>query len=159
MTVTRRDFLKDIAFAAALVGLPSWVTELDEPPPMDMLSATSNAYPWPWHAPQDLGVGSPVVTLLNRIAFGARPGEFERVQAMGIDAFVEEQLYPETIDDTAFEQDLLSQFPTLSLSIGDLMHEYPQRPKIQVPKSKAERVEQLLGELGLSAIPRGPNDV
>lgn len=159
MTVTRRDFLKDIAFAAALVGLPSWVTELDEPPPMDMMSASSNAYPWPWRAPQDLGVGSPVVTLLNRIAFGARPGEFERVQAMGIDAFVEEQLYPETIDDTAFEQDLLSQFPTLSLSIGDLMHEYPQRPKIQVPKSKAERVEQLLGELGLSAIPRGPNDV
>jgi len=41
MQVTRRDFLKDIAFAAALVGLPSWVNQLAEPPPAEMMSSDS----------------------------------------------------------------------------------------------------------------------
>ncbi len=29
MELTRREFLKDIAFASALVGLPAWVNQLD----------------------------------------------------------------------------------------------------------------------------------
>jgi Protein of unknown function (DUF1800) len=35
--------------------------------------------------------------LLNRLAFGPRPGDIERVMRMGIDAYVVEQLHPETI--------------------------------------------------------------
>ncbi len=35
--------------------------------------------------------------VLNRLAFGPRPGDIERVMKMGVDAYVDEQLHPETI--------------------------------------------------------------
>src|SRR5258708_2359951 len=41
--------------------------------------------------------------LLNRITFGARPSDIERVHKMGLNTFLDEQLHPETIDDRAVE--------------------------------------------------------
>ncbi|HVG24445.1 MAG TPA: DUF1800 domain-containing protein [Thermoanaerobaculia bacterium] len=40
---------------------------------------------------------------LNRLAFGARPGDVERVARMGVDRWIEQQLHPERIDDRAVE--------------------------------------------------------
>ena len=42
--------------------------------------------------------------VLNRLAFGARPRDVEAVRAMGVDAWIDRQLYPERIPDTATEQ-------------------------------------------------------
>ncbi|HJQ38202.1 MAG TPA: DUF1800 domain-containing protein [Thermoanaerobaculia bacterium] len=39
---------------------------------------------------------------LNRLAFGARPGDVERVMRMGVDRWIDEQLHPERIADRAF---------------------------------------------------------
>lgn len=39
--------------------------------------------------------------VLNRAAFGPRPGEVERVARMGVDRWIEQQLQPATIDDSA----------------------------------------------------------
>src|SRR3989442_9506061 len=39
--------------------------------------------------------------LLSRLTFGARPGDLERVKAMGVDAFIKQQLEPDAIDDGA----------------------------------------------------------
>ncbi|MFQ5790843.1 MAG: DUF1800 family protein, partial [Acidobacteriota bacterium] len=38
--------------------------------------------------------------LLSRATYGARPGDFERILAMGTDAWLDEQLHPEQIDDS-----------------------------------------------------------
>ncbi len=38
-----------------------------------------------------------VAHVLNRIAFGPRPGDFERVKRIGIDAYIDEQLDPDRI--------------------------------------------------------------
>jgi uncharacterized protein (DUF1800 family) len=35
--------------------------------------------------------------VLNRLAFGPRPGDIERVMNMGIDSYIDQQLHPETI--------------------------------------------------------------
>ena len=151
MQLTRRDFLKDIAFAAALVGLPPWVSQLDEPPPAEMLSSSSGTYPWRWRAASELGIASPVVTALNRASFGPRPGDFERVQQMGVDAYIDEQLRPESIDDSALEQRLAALYPTLAMSSGELMRNFPQRQQKIVQKmGKADRLELLLNGLGLN---------
>jgi uncharacterized protein (DUF1800 family) len=40
---------------------------------------------------------------LNRLAFGARPGDVERVSRIGVDRWVDAQLHPERIDDGAVE--------------------------------------------------------
>ncbi|MBI4788271.1 MAG: DUF1800 family protein [Chloroflexi bacterium] len=154
MPLTRRAFLKDMAFAAALVGLPQWVAGLDEEPPMDMLSLGSTTFPWPWRAPQALGPVSPAITALNRIAFGPRPGDFERVQAMGVDAFVEEQLRPETIDDRALDARLASQYPTLGMSIGELVQKYPQQNKPSGSNAQTQGPRQVIAELEQATVLR-----
>src|SRR5512140_1752798 len=53
--------------------------------------------------------------VLNRIGYGARPGDVERVRAMGVRQYIEQQLRPEKIDDHAIEA-RLSPFETLKLS-------------------------------------------
>lgn len=60
---------------------------------------------------------------LNRLAFGARPGEADRIATEGVDAWVERQLHPESIPDQAVEA-RLSQFPTLAMSNADIAKTY-----------------------------------
>jgi uncharacterized protein (DUF1800 family) len=43
----------------------------------------------------------PVFHLLSRAAYGPWPGDLDRVRSMGTDAWIEEQLAPENIDDSA----------------------------------------------------------
>ncbi|HEX7587459.1 MAG TPA: DUF1800 domain-containing protein, partial [Anaerolineae bacterium] len=159
MQITRRDFLKDIAFAAALVGLPSWASQLDEPPPMEMMNLSAGAYPWPWRAPSELGMASPAVTVLNRVSFGPRPGDFERVQAMGIDAYIDEQLHPETLDDSALDQKIAAAYPTLGMSAAELIQNYPQSKKAANNQSAAPKTIPLIAGLGLAPGTKTPAQV
>ncbi len=62
---------------------------------------------------------------LNRLAYGPRPGDVERVQQMGLAKWIEEQLNPGAIDDKALEA-RLQNYPTLRLSTAKLIEEYPQ---------------------------------
>ena len=41
--------------------------------------------------------------VLNRLAFGPRPGDVDRVAQMGVTAYLHEQLYPERIPDSRLE--------------------------------------------------------
>lgn len=126
MTLSRREFFKDMAFAAAIAGLPNWLTDLDEVPPIEMLAPSAGTYPWEWTPRSNIGQGNPIITTLNRIAFGPRPGDFERVQQIGVDAYIEEQLAPEKIDDSALETRLAQNYPTLTMSAAELFQNYPQ---------------------------------
>ncbi|HVZ80340.1 MAG TPA: DUF1800 domain-containing protein [bacterium] len=62
---------------------------------------------------------------LNRLTFGPAPGDLERVEKMGTEAFLEEQLAPEKLNDSAVEKEL-AQYPTLTQTINSLLMEYPQ---------------------------------
>ncbi|HEY9225031.1 MAG TPA: DUF1800 family protein, partial [Gemmatimonadaceae bacterium] len=42
--------------------------------------------------------------VLNRLAFGPRAGDVAAVRAMGVDQWIEQQLHPEKINDTAAER-------------------------------------------------------
>ena len=63
--------------------------------------------------------------ILRRVTYGPRPGDIERVKAMGLSAWLERQLQPETIDDRAVERGLAT-LPTLTMSIGELQRAYPR---------------------------------
>lgn len=58
--------------------------------------------------------------LLNRIAFGVHPEELARVRAIGAQAYIEEQLQPEDIDDSAVDQAVAQYFPLLALTSAEL---------------------------------------
>ena len=61
---------------------------------------------------------------LNRLAYGARPGDVERVKQMGLAKWIDQQLNPNSTDDRAVEA-RLSDYPTLKMSTAQLMAEYP----------------------------------
>jgi len=44
-----------------------------------------------------------ITHVLSRLTFGARPGEVDRVQSMGLTAWIDQQLHPSRIDDRAAE--------------------------------------------------------
>src|SRR5262245_13849968 len=44
--------------------------------------------------------------VLNRLAYGPRPGEIERVEKVGLREYIEEQLRPQKISDPALERRL-----------------------------------------------------
>ncbi|HKD80169.1 MAG TPA: DUF1800 domain-containing protein [Candidatus Angelobacter sp.] len=65
-----------------------------------------------------------IIHALNRFTFGLRPGEVERVRAMGLDQWFDEQLHPDRINDSAVEA-RLDQFRTLKMSTRDMVQNFP----------------------------------
>jgi len=65
-----------------------------------------------------------VLHALDRLTFGPRPGELEEVKAIGLDAWITQQLHPATIDDFAM-QERLARFPAMRLSEEDLTKKFP----------------------------------
>jgi uncharacterized protein (DUF1800 family) len=63
--------------------------------------------------------------VLNRLGFGARPGDVERVEAMGLDNYINQQLNPEKISDPVAEAKV-KDLPTLSMTTAELYEKYPQ---------------------------------
>src|SRR5712691_1502670 len=63
--------------------------------------------------------------VLNRLGFGARPGDVERVKAMGIDNYINQQLWPNKIDDSSSEAKLQN-LGTLRMTTAELYEKYPQ---------------------------------
>src|SRR5438445_8651784 len=44
-----------------------------------------------------------ILHVLNRLGYGARPGDVEKVKAMGIQKYIDQQLNPASIPDTVAE--------------------------------------------------------
>lgn len=64
-----------------------------------------------------------VLHVLNRVGFGPRPGDVERVQQMGLAAYIEQQLHPERVADKAIDA-RLADFSTLTMSSRQLADKY-----------------------------------
>jgi len=71
-------------------------------------------------APGALTEEQVAVHVLNRLGFGPRPGDIERVIGMGVEAYIEEQLHPERLDDRVVTEKLAS-FRTLRMDIPELL--------------------------------------
>ena len=65
-----------------------------------------------------------IVHFLNRTSFGPTPEEVQKVKQLGISAYLEEQLHPQSISDTLVEEKLGS-LKTMRLSSRELIELYP----------------------------------
>ncbi|HEX9501805.1 MAG TPA: DUF1800 domain-containing protein [Thermoanaerobaculia bacterium] len=74
------------------------------------------------------------VHVLNRLAFGPRPGDVDKVLEDGIDVWIDQQLHPDAIPDRAVEA-RLQNMPTLLLSNGAIMDAY-YKPLVQARRSR-----------------------
>jgi uncharacterized protein (DUF1800 family) len=115
-------------------------------------------------AAQKLTEEQRIVHVLNRLAFGARPGDIERVRKMGLENYIEQQLNPSKIDDSALEA-RLGNLPTLQMSNGELLAKYPQPNQIlrrlqragQLPPELAAIVQQRQQGQPVQGQPAQPN--
>src|SRR6266699_4782920 len=74
---------------------------------------------------QDLTEDEAILQALNRLGFGPRPGDLERVKEMGLQKWIDRQLHPDSINDAALEA-RVDRFPTLKMSPAKLYDEFPQ---------------------------------
>ncbi len=89
-----------------------------------------------------------ILQALNRLGFGPRPGDLERVKQMGLEKWIDRQLHPESIDDSPLEA-RLDRFPTLKMSSAKLLEEFPQpqmaarREGVTLEEYRKEQQERL----------------
>src|SRR5687768_10915289 len=66
-----------------------------------------------------------IIHVLNRLGFGARPGDVERVKSIGLENYVNQQLTPEKINDTVAENKV-KDLSVLTMTTAELYEKYPQ---------------------------------
>src|SRR6266436_2418180 len=91
----------------------------------------------------ELSADEAILHALNRLAYGPRPGDVERVRQMGLAKWIDQQLNPNSIDDKALEA-RLENYPTLKMTSAKLIEDYPQPKQAakQEGLSKEEFKEQ-----------------
>ncbi len=94
--------------------------------------------------------------LLNRVAFGPRPGDNERIREIGVDKYLDQQFHPDRIDDSAAEA-RLANLPTLRMSTAEITARYqpPRRARrLQMGSPNLNVPQQILLELQLQKLIR-----
>ncbi len=112
MPHSRRQLLQSLALgsgAALFTGCEQAVTRITQ--------QFGQSVPAQLNPPANAEI-DPDFHLLSRAAYGAWPGELERLKAMGREAWIEEQLDPESIDDTLCEA-RVNWFESIRTSISD----------------------------------------
>ena len=69
-----------------------------------------------------------IIHALNRLTFGARPGDSETVRRMGVAKWIELQLHPDQIPENPALETKLKPFESLGLSLADLAVQYSPQP-------------------------------
>lgn len=127
MSLTRRHFLQAGGASALLasVGCDRFPDALKSLLPPDRVSVDG-----PFRPPTSAEIDA-VSHILNRLTFGPRPGDYERVRSLHADAdkaaalFIESQLEPAKIDD-AFAAHSVRRLETLVEPLGELF-EYKEK--------------------------------
>jgi Protein of unknown function (DUF1800) len=107
--MNRRDFLKvmGIGTGAALVGADVAQALAAPDLPQALRSATA------------IDQQDPVAHILNRVTFGPRPGQVDMVKKVGLQAYLDQQLSPQSINDDASEE-RLGNYITLDMTPVEL---------------------------------------
>jgi uncharacterized protein (DUF1800 family) len=80
-----------------------------------------------------------IVHVLNRIAFGPRPGDVERVRAIGVDRYIDQQLHPERVADPGMAA-RLSDLASIGMSSRDIAREY-ELPQLQARRERKQNAQ------------------
>jgi uncharacterized protein (DUF1800 family) len=89
-----------------------------------------------------------IVHVLNRLGYGPRAGDVERVRAIGIRAYIDQQLQPERV----IEKDIaarLSNFDTLMLTAREIAARY-ESPLLQARRERRQRADTQTASPGIT---------
>jgi uncharacterized protein (DUF1800 family) len=102
------------------------------------------------HAAAPSTTDQTIVHVLNRVAFGPRQGDVERVRAMGIARYIDQQLHPERLRDEGVEERLAA-LSTLQMSLQAIADDI-ERPLLEARRERKQTDEAVQGQ------PMRPND-
>ena len=96
--------------------------------------------------------------VLNRVGYGPRPGDVERVRAVGVERWIEFQLKPEKIDDRRTDE-LVARYETLNARTPDLVETFREaqqarRRQLQTMRADGDTVTR--GEARRAAMQEDP---
>ena len=105
----------------------------------------------------ELSTDEAVLHALNRLAYGSRPGDLDRVKQLGLAKWIDQQLNPKSINDSAMEA-RLNVYPTLAMNTVQLMQQYPD-PRQAAKKTglsdeefKTQRAAQKQADAGIASM-------
>src|SRR5258705_4397950 len=125
---------KLVAVAAALLGVAPMGSSAQASVaknPVRPLIARSDA--------RELPADQQIIQALNRLTFGPRPGDAIKVRAIGLDKWIDQQLHPEGIDDSAIDR-FAARYPAINEDQDDLLARYTQqqRERREVKRERAD---------------------
>jgi len=91
-----------------------------------------------------------IVHALNRMAFGPRPGDVERVRAIGLDRYIDQQLHPQRVADPGMAA-RLSDLASIGMSSRQIAREY------ELPQLEARRERKQNAQADPSGAPPKPD--
>jgi uncharacterized protein (DUF1800 family) len=88
---------------------------------------------------RELPADQQIIQALNRLTFGAKPGDILRVRAIGLDRWIDQQLQPDKINDDAMIT-FVGNYSALKQNQNDLLSQYAeqQRARQQVRRERAD---------------------
>jgi uncharacterized protein (DUF1800 family) len=101
---------------------------------------------------------SAILHVLNRLTYGPRPGDVERVRALGLQKWIEQQLAPSRLDNTAVET-RLKRLETLTLDSETIQRDYAGPAMAERRKRQLENPDAVAPDPAMRndpAMPRGP---
>jgi uncharacterized protein (DUF1800 family) len=96
---------------------------------------------------RELTADQQIIHALSRLTFGARPGDVQKVRTIGLDNWIDQQLLPEKIDDSAIET-FVSKYSMLNQDQNSLLQQYAQqqRERQQVRMARADSTRVNAGD-------------
>lgn len=91
---------------------------------LSLVSGIAPAFADSKTAGKKLSENQKIIHTLNRLGYGPRPGDVEKVKKAGLEKYIDQQLHPERIDDKAVEARLKG-LTSLQMDIAELYKNYP----------------------------------
>jgi uncharacterized protein (DUF1800 family) len=93
------------------------------------------------------------IHLLNRLTLGIRAGDIDRVQKLGVDLYIQQQLNPDSIIESPIIAEKLSKLDAINLTPAELFQRYNpnhqvdgQKPIAEVKKLQQQQTRQVTNQ-------------
>jgi uncharacterized protein (DUF1800 family) len=96
---------------------------------------------------RELPADQQVIQALNRLTFGAKPGDILKVRAMGVDKWIDQQLQPRKIDDDAMDA-FVRNYSALNANQDELLKQYAQaqQARREVKRDRADTTKAMTAD-------------
>jgi len=96
---------------------------------------------------RELPADQQIIQALNRLTFGPRPGDVQRVRAIGLDKWIDQQIHPERISDDPLNT-FVSRYSALNADQDDLLKQYvdQQRQRRELKRDRADTTKAMTAD-------------